>query len=117
MLPPCPGCHRSFSTDRLSYRHKAIIAYLTSTNLHKTATTLREELDIGDSLDEATTKKYAGLLEKKWTSVVRLQKKVRAAFFFPAPTLFYSISPFSLVNNALADHGIGIPSRVATIRA
>jgi platelet-activating factor acetylhydrolase IB subunit alpha len=28
------------------------------------------------SFDDATRKKYEGLLEKKWTSVVRLQKKV-----------------------------------------
>jgi platelet-activating factor acetylhydrolase IB subunit alpha len=37
---------------------------------------LREDLNIGDSFDAATSKKYEGLLEKKWTSVVRLQKKV-----------------------------------------
>jgi len=29
-----------------------------------------------EGFDEATSKKYEGLLEKKWTSVVRLQKKV-----------------------------------------
>lgn len=27
--------------------------------------------------NEEVDKKYAGLLEKKWTSVIRLQKKVR----------------------------------------
>lgn len=53
-----------------------MIAYLTSRNLTATASTLRQELDIGDSFDDATSKKYEGLLEKKWTSVVRLQKKV-----------------------------------------
>ena len=53
-----------------------MIAYLTSVNLTATASTLRQELDIGDSFDDATSKKYEGLLEKKWTSVVRLQKKV-----------------------------------------
>ena len=37
---------------------------------------LREELNIGDTFDAATSKKYEGLLEKKWTGVVRLQKKV-----------------------------------------
>lgn len=37
---------------------------------------MREELGIGDEFDDATRKKYEGLLEKKWTSVVRLQKKV-----------------------------------------
>ena len=45
-------------------------------NLPKSATQLREELGLGDEFDDATRKKYAGLLEKKWTSVVRLQKKV-----------------------------------------
>jgi len=39
---------------------------------------MRKELDVGDEfLDEGKMKKYEGLLEKKWTSVVRLQKKVR----------------------------------------
>ncbi|KAL3417806.1 nuclear distribution protein pac-1a [Phlyctema vagabunda] len=56
--------------------HKSIIAYLTSTNLISSATALREELAIGDGFDAATSKKYEGLLEKKWTSVVRLQKKI-----------------------------------------
>ncbi|TGO28952.1 hypothetical protein BPAE_0021g00770 [Botrytis paeoniae] len=56
--------------------HKSMIAYLTSTNLLHSAATLREELDIGESFDSATSKKYEGLLEKKWTSVVRLQKKI-----------------------------------------
>jgi len=56
--------------------HKSIIAYLGVANLPKTAQVIREELGIGDSFDDATKKKYEGLLEKKWTSVVRLQKKV-----------------------------------------
>jgi platelet-activating factor acetylhydrolase IB subunit alpha len=53
-----------------------MIAYLTSTNLSNSAAALREELNLGDSFDAATSKKYEGLLERKWTSVVRLQKKV-----------------------------------------
>lgn len=56
--------------------HKSIIAYLTSTGLASSAAALREELQIGDTFDAATSKKYEGLLEKKWTSVVRLQKKI-----------------------------------------
>ncbi|TKX18226.1 nuclear distribution protein PAC1 [Elsinoe australis] len=56
--------------------HKSLIAYLTAANLPNTAATLREELGIGDNFDDATRKKYEGLLEKKWTSVVRLQKKI-----------------------------------------
>ena len=40
---------------------------------------MRDELEIGDGFDDATRKKYEGLLEKKWTSIVRLQKKVSTA--------------------------------------
>ena len=67
----------AWSDAHLFYRHKAIIAYLSSTNRPNSAATLRQELNIGDGFDDATSKKYEGLLEKKWTSVVRLQKKVR----------------------------------------
>lgn len=57
--------------------HKSILAYLTANNLQDSASTLRQELDIDeDVLDATTVKKYEGLLEKKWTSVVRLQKKI-----------------------------------------
>ncbi|GAB1318202.1 Lissencephaly-1 [Madurella fahalii] len=57
--------------------HRALIAYLTSNNLTNTAAALRAELGLGeDVFDAATAKKYEGLLEKKWTSVVRLQKKI-----------------------------------------
>lgn len=56
--------------------HKSIIAYLTSTKHPDSAAALRKELGISDSFDDATSKKYEGLLEKKWTSVVRLQKKI-----------------------------------------
>ncbi len=59
------------------YSHKSIIAYLISVvKLPASAAALRQELEIGDGFDEATSKKYEGVLEKKWTSVVRLQKKV-----------------------------------------
>ena len=63
-------------TSDLRFSHKSIIAYLSSVRLSNSAAALREELSIGDSFDDATSKKYEGLLEKKWTSVVRLQKKV-----------------------------------------
>ncbi|EEH48771.1 nuclear distribution protein PAC1 [Paracoccidioides brasiliensis Pb18] len=56
--------------------HKAMIAYLLSANLPKSAAALREELADSVQLDDSTAKKYEGLLEKKWTSVVRLQKKI-----------------------------------------
>lgn len=39
---------------------------------------MRTELGLGEDVyDPATAKKYETLLEKKWTSVVRLQKKVK----------------------------------------
>jgi platelet-activating factor acetylhydrolase IB subunit alpha len=61
-----------------------MIAYLSANNLQHAAETLRQELHIGDHFDSATSKKYEGLLEKKWTSVVRLQKKVCAIARRPA---------------------------------
>jgi platelet-activating factor acetylhydrolase IB subunit alpha len=59
--------------------HKSIIAYLSSNNLLNTAAALRDELKIGDTFDASKSEKYEGLLEKKWTIVVRLQKKVDSA--------------------------------------
>lgn len=58
------------------HSHKAIIAYLGVINAPKTAEAFRTEANIPANFDDATKKKYEGLLEKKWTSVVRLQKKV-----------------------------------------
>lgn len=60
-----------------------MIAYLSSNKLPSAAAALRQELDLNETFDEATSKKYEGLLEKKWTSVVRLQKKV----CFPSASL------------------------------
>ena len=54
-----------------------MIAYLTANNLLESAAALRQETGLTEAFDDATAKKYEGLLEKKWTSVVRLQKKVR----------------------------------------
>ncbi|KAG9227935.1 nuclear distribution protein nudF [Amylocarpus encephaloides] len=56
--------------------HKSIIAYLAANNLPNTAAALRAELNLDDEIfDAATAKKYETLLEKKWTSIVRLQKR------------------------------------------
>lgn len=53
-----------------------MIAYLAACKLTATESALRTELNLGEEqLGAATVKKYEGLLEKKWTSVVRLQKK------------------------------------------
>ena len=41
---------------------------------------LRAELNLSEEVfDAATAKKYESLLEKKWTSIVRLQRKVRCS--------------------------------------
>ncbi|KAJ2904357.1 nuclear distribution protein pac-1a [Zalerion maritima] len=51
--------------------HKALLAYLLANNLTKTAATMREELSIPPEFDDDKARKYGGILEKKWTSVVR----------------------------------------------
>ncbi|KAJ1325945.1 platelet-activating factor acetylhydrolase IB subunit alpha [Microdochium nivale] len=57
--------------------HRSIVSYLEASNLPETAAAMRAELGLDQaSFDPATTKKYETLLEKKWTSVVRLQKKI-----------------------------------------
>ncbi len=53
-----------------------MVAYLLSTGMTETASSLRTEAKLPESFDDATAKKYETLLEKKWTSVVRLQKKI-----------------------------------------
>lgn len=57
-------------------RHKSIIAYLSANELPETAAILRSELGIAEhDFDATAVKKYETLLEKKWTSNVRLHKK------------------------------------------
>uniref|UniRef100_A0AAQ5BGP7 Platelet activating factor acetylhydrolase 1b regulatory subunit 1 n=1 Tax=Homo sapiens TaxID=9606 RepID=A0AAQ5BGP7_HUMAN len=54
--------------------NRAIADYLRSNGYEEAYSVFKKEaeLDVNEELD----KKYAGLLEKKWTSVIRLQKKV-----------------------------------------
>lgn len=54
--------------------NNAIVEYLHSNGFDKTCEMFREEANVAK--DIAVDIKYVGLLEKKWTSVVRLQKKV-----------------------------------------
>ncbi|KAJ4269922.1 hypothetical protein ACHAPJ_000886 [Fusarium lateritium] len=68
---------RTLTSRQAEELHKSIIAYLAANNLQDSATAMRTELSLGeDAFDPATAKKYETLLEKKWTSVVRLQKKI-----------------------------------------
>ena len=52
--------------------NKSIAEYLMSNGYNDALEAFKRESDMPGDID----KKYAGLLEKKWTSVIRLQKKV-----------------------------------------
>lgn len=52
--------------------NNAIIEYLSSNGFEQSCEIFKQETNLLDQVDG----KYAGLLEKKWTSVIRLQKKV-----------------------------------------
>ena len=62
------GWHEQYLDDR--YRHKAIADYLRTAGFSQTCQSFLQEAAV--ELDATTD----SLLEKKWTSVVRLQKKV-----------------------------------------
>ncbi|CAI7644930.1 unnamed protein product [Penicillium bialowiezense] len=55
--------------------HKSLIAYLSSINIESTKI-LQDELSVGENFDDVTRAKYEGILERKWTSVMRLQKRI-----------------------------------------
>ncbi|KAF9964641.1 protein with putative role during mitosis, partial [Mortierella alpina] len=68
------------STSVLSNRqrdelHKAILDYLSASGFSESFQTLRNETKNQDFIP-GPTHTSAGLLEKKWTSVIRLQKKI-----------------------------------------
>jgi len=52
--------------------NKAIADYMLSNGYNEALEAFKKETDMPGEID----KKYSGLLEKKWTSVIRLQKKV-----------------------------------------
>ena len=56
--------------------NKAIADYMLSNGYNEALDAFKRETDMPGDVD----KKYAGLLEKKWTSVIRLQKKVSEFF-------------------------------------
>ncbi|RCI09569.1 hypothetical protein L249_3908 [Ophiocordyceps polyrhachis-furcata BCC 54312] len=68
---------RTLPSKQAEELHKSIVAYLAANNLPNSAALLRDEAGLSeDVFDTATAKKYETLLEKKWTSIVRLQKKI-----------------------------------------
>jgi platelet-activating factor acetylhydrolase IB subunit alpha len=56
-------------------RHKSILDYLTTNGFSNTITAFKHEANQPDFQPDPKAK-FSGLLEKKWTSVIRLQKKV-----------------------------------------
>ncbi|EMF13125.1 nuclear distribution protein nudF [Sphaerulina musiva SO2202] len=65
------------TTKQAEELHKSIVAYLNVTEHPEAALAVREALNVPESEFSAeTAKKYEGLIEKKWTSLVRMQKKI-----------------------------------------
>ncbi|KAJ3028966.1 Positively regulates the activity of the minus-end directed microtubule motor protein dynein [Rhizophlyctis rosea] len=56
--------------------HLALLDYLHTNNLTASFEALNQELGLADLYNADGKQKYSGLLEKKWTSVLRLQKKI-----------------------------------------
>ncbi|KAL1412924.1 Lissencephaly-1 [Vanrija albida] len=56
--------------------HRSMLSYLLSAGMHDTYEALARESDISDFDGTDPKAKWVGLLEKKWTSVIRLQKKI-----------------------------------------
>lgn len=57
------------------YRHKAILDYLSTNGFTESFQTFRNESG-NQAFTPGPKQNSSGLLEKKWTSVIRLQKKV-----------------------------------------
>ncbi|KAG2192369.1 putative platelet-activating factor acetylhydrolase ib alpha subunit [Mucor mucedo] len=55
--------------------HKAILDYLSASGFTESFNTLKSETH-NENFASDPKQKYSGLLEKKWTSVIRLQKKI-----------------------------------------
>ena len=55
------------------YSHKSILEYLHANNFMESYNALKTDTGVEYTPDAKS--RYGGLLEKKWTSVIRLQKK------------------------------------------
>lgn len=64
-----------FISEHDASSHRSILEYLHSNGFAESFKSLASETGINHTPDPKS--KYNGLLEKKWTSVIRLQKKVR----------------------------------------
>lgn len=72
---PAVDFESTFTNNLISlvnFRNKAIADYLSSNGYQDALEAFKKEADMPGEVE----RKYGGLLEKKWTSVIRLQKKV-----------------------------------------
>nr|XP_031864168.1 nuclear distribution protein PAC1 [Kwoniella shandongensis]KAA5531240.1 nuclear distribution protein PAC1 [Kwoniella shandongensis] len=53
-----------------------MLSYLHSAGMHETYESLKRETDNAEFTNDDPKARWVGLLEKKWTSVIRLQKKI-----------------------------------------
>ncbi|WVF69212.1 nuclear distribution protein PAC1 [Kwoniella sp. CBS 6097] len=56
--------------------HKSMLSYLHSAGMHEAYEALKKETDNEEFVVDDPKARWVGLLEKKWTSVIRLQKKI-----------------------------------------
>lgn len=71
-----PPWQRAYTHVALSPRsHKSLLDYCKTQGFNATFEALQQEAGQEGFVSDPKAK-YAGLLEKKWTSVIRLQKKV-----------------------------------------
>jgi hypothetical protein len=82
--------------------NKAIADYMLSNGYNDTLDAFKRETDMPGDVD----KKYAGLLEKKWTSVIRLQKKVSPNRFLFARGSFEQYKTSDTMVNWITDNVI-----------
>lgn len=95
--------------------NRAILAYLQAQSLHSASDALKHDLQLDES--EPLDEKYTGLLEKKWTSVIRLQKKIleheQTLAELRAAIPSYTAGPHAQTSKDLADWTPRLPSRHA----
>lgn len=86
-----------------------MLSYLHSSGMHSTYEALRTETLIDDFDADDPKAKWVGLLEKKWTSVIRLQKKVSCAWLWATHREDSRQASDSRDGRLISDHGLGVP--------
>ena len=77
LMNTCIILHPALELSQLhSFSHKSLLSYLHTSGLCATFEALKKETENDDFEVNDPKARWVGLLEKKWTSVIRLQKKV-----------------------------------------